>query len=161
MTLVHSLRKCQLTSCCVGITMIIISSGCRDHAVKSERVKDKSRSFAESVTEFVNTKNVTEANARWVELQGSVDPSNVVQINEWLSLQQMILTNTTMPNAVRLCDHLAVQEFRLWCEHGRPYKEWLLEVKNKQIFDVDPFIAQNIDMALKAIDNAEEKGQLR
>ena len=114
-------------------------------------MKPLSLSFEEQSMLFSASKTEFEAEERWDSLKRMVDPLSPIQIQDWLHLQQMILTNSPAVYSNESLRRSAIQEFFLFFEHVKPFRQWLEDSKRGGVFK-DPFVVQNVDMVLDALD---------
>ncbi len=115
--------------------------------------------FETRVVRLMASKSEYEAEATWDEIKDGLDLSEDKEVQEWLGLQRMILTNNVAPYAQESLQRSAIQEFYILFEHACQYEDWLIDCKQRRVFK-DPFIIQNVEMVLDLLEktSAAEEG---
>jgi hypothetical protein len=115
------------------------------------------KGFQSAVSNLTASGDEYEAEGHWDLIKANINFSDPKQVQQWLDLQKMILTNSTAVYGQESLQRSAIQEFYTLFEHARPYEAWLTECKQRSVFR-DPFLVQNLDMILDVLDKTKAPG---
>ena len=137
--------------CIVILAVACIGCGRSNPPQPPAKNTSPSDSAIEAITGLAAS-NVYAAGEYWDNLRNHVNFASEADTAQWLVLQQALLTNTMVPESIQ---RSAIQEFYTHYEQARPFSEWLRRSQDKGLFK-DPFITQNIEMTLGAMDETKK-----